>query len=228
MYSVGQTLVHKKEGFLARLATRDDGPWAWDIGKNTAMVLENGTKVAYDINEFTHISDEFGMPYAESPEKGQFVDISAKKYLVSKAKLAKMRKEKNLLFWKNGIEFAALLIKYLFNPPKIKSENIKVSGGSYIRESKEFTVGEGDCAFSLHISNFSKGDIHCRVPDNFRSRFGWMLIGFLRSEGWKVNAAISRHKPKNLYMFMAEKNGKGLMWDCHSDTTIVRAIIDSK
>ena len=95
MLSTGQTLVHKKTKKLARLnPNREASMWAWNIGKKTAFISENGEKFTDDISNYTHIEDELGRPYAHPPKEGQFVDESAKTYLVSKTKLAKMRQEK--------------------------------------------------------------------------------------------------------------------------------------
>ena len=91
----GQTLVHKKTNKLARLNhDREASMWAWNIGKKTAFISENGKKFADDISNYTHIKDELGQPYAHPPKEGQFVDETAKKYLISKAELAKMRRKK--------------------------------------------------------------------------------------------------------------------------------------
>jgi hypothetical protein len=92
----GQTLVHKKTNKLVRLDPVPGSAWAWHINKKTAFISEDGTKFLDDIKNYTNIVDELGQPYAHPPKEGQFVDESAKKYLVSKAKLAKMKQKKLL------------------------------------------------------------------------------------------------------------------------------------
>lgn len=94
MLSNGQTLVHKKTKELARMVPEPGERWAWNIGKNTVFISKEGTEFIDDINNYTHIKDELGQPYAHPPKEGQFVDETAKKYLVSKAELAKMRRKK--------------------------------------------------------------------------------------------------------------------------------------
>lgn len=98
MLANGQTLRHKHTNRLARLDPAPGETWAWDIGKKTAFIAENGTKFIDDINNYTNVVDELGRPYAEQPLEGQFVDESAKKYLVSKEKMAEIR-QKRLEEW---------------------------------------------------------------------------------------------------------------------------------
>jgi len=102
MLANGQTLRHKKTNQLARLDPEPGERWAWNIGKKTAFVAEDGTKFVDDINNYAHVEDELGRPYFKQPAKGQFVDESAKKYLVSKKKLARMR-QKRLEEWEAKI-----------------------------------------------------------------------------------------------------------------------------
>lgn len=94
MLANGQTLKHKETNRLVRLDPTPGQTWAWDISKKTAFIAENGTKFIDNINNYTHIEDELGRPYFNMPKEGQFVDESAKKYLVSEEKMAKMRKKK--------------------------------------------------------------------------------------------------------------------------------------
>lgn len=98
MYSNGQTLRHKRTNELVRLAPSGGSDWAWNIGKNTTLIREDGSKFFDDIINYTHIEDELGRPYAKQPKEGQFVDESAKKYLISKREKMRMRKKK-LLEW---------------------------------------------------------------------------------------------------------------------------------
>ena len=98
MLSNGQTLKHKYVNRLARLDPTPGETWAWDISKKTAFIAEDGAKFIDDIDNYTHIEDELGRPYAKQPKEGQFVDESAKKYLVSKEKMAEMR-QKRLEEW---------------------------------------------------------------------------------------------------------------------------------
>lgn len=94
MLANGQTLRHRKTNKLARLDPAPNTRWAWDIGKMTAFIAEDGSEFVDDIKSWTHIEDELGRPYFNTPGKGQFVDESAKKYLVSKKELAEMRRER--------------------------------------------------------------------------------------------------------------------------------------
>lgn len=119
MLGIGQTLRHKVTNDLVRLDPQPgDGPWAWDVGKKTALISRDGTKFIDDINNYTNIVDELGRPYAKQPKPGQFVDESAEKYLVSKAKMAKMRK-KRLEEWE-----AELLYRMENGGPKPNSSDI--------------------------------------------------------------------------------------------------------
>lgn len=94
MLANGQTLRHKEEYRLARLDPVPGESWAWNLCKKTAFIAEDGSKFLDDIENWTHVADELGRPYFNLPAKGQFVDESAKKYLVSEEELAKMRKDK--------------------------------------------------------------------------------------------------------------------------------------
>jgi hypothetical protein len=95
MYANGQTLVHKKTRKLARIAPELGGSqWAWSISKNTSLVAKDGTWFVGDIKDYECIKDELGRPYYKPPAEGQFVDESAERYLVSKSKLAKMKKKR--------------------------------------------------------------------------------------------------------------------------------------
>ena len=98
MLANGQTLRHKHTNRLARLDPTPGETWAWDISKKTAFIDENGTKFIDDISNYTHIEDELGRPYFNLPKEDQFVDEGARKYLVSKEKMAKMR-QKRLEEW---------------------------------------------------------------------------------------------------------------------------------
>lgn len=97
MYSSGQTLVHKTKRILARLAITEQSKgdtWFWGNDKNgTLLILENGQEVIDDLDNYTHVSDEWGRPYAKQPEKGQFVDISAKKYVISDEEMSTLRQK---------------------------------------------------------------------------------------------------------------------------------------
>lgn len=94
MLSNGQTLRHKETNKLARLDPAPGETWAWNVGEKTAFIAEDGAKFIDDISNYTHVEDELGRPYARQPPEGQFVDESAKKYLVSKEKMAEMRQER--------------------------------------------------------------------------------------------------------------------------------------
>lgn len=98
MLANGQTLRHKETNVLARLDPIPGETWAWEIGKKTAFITEDGTKFIGDINDYTNIKDELDRPYFRPPGEGQFIDESAKKYLVSEEELAKMR-QKRLEAW---------------------------------------------------------------------------------------------------------------------------------
>lgn len=95
MYYSTQTLVHKEKNTLARLANENENStFHWgDNCNGTLFIDEFGNNFVDDINNYTNIEDEFGNPYANNPKKGEFVDISAKKYLVSEDKLKEMRGE---------------------------------------------------------------------------------------------------------------------------------------
>lgn len=80
-YYSGQTLVHKTKRFLARLVSQDSS-FHWPRGKSgTLFVDEKGKKFIANLSDFTNLSDEWGQPYANQPEIGQFVDESAKAYI---------------------------------------------------------------------------------------------------------------------------------------------------
>jgi hypothetical protein len=103
MYFNGQTLVHKKTRKLARLVPKEStSQWAWDIDENTLFIDKKGILFEDDIENYECIKDELGRPYSKQPAKGQFVDESAEKYLVSKKELAKMKKKK-LIEWEAEI-----------------------------------------------------------------------------------------------------------------------------
>jgi len=91
MWYSGQTLRNVDTNKLARLCPEKDSTFAWNIGKGTAFIDENGKKFFDDSSKYTHISDEFGRAVSGQIKKGQFVDVSLKRYLVSKKKLLDMK-----------------------------------------------------------------------------------------------------------------------------------------
>jgi len=94
MLANGQTLIHKKTKKLARLIPERTGSaWAWPVSKKTPFVDEAGNEFVDDINNYACIRDEFGKPYFKQPKEGQFIDESAKKYLVSEEEFAEMRQK---------------------------------------------------------------------------------------------------------------------------------------
>jgi len=102
MYYNNQTLKHKKTNKLARLVPHSKSTWAWDIGERTPFIGEDGKEFLGNICDYTHIEDELGRPYSKQPKEGQFIDESAKKYLVNKYEKLKMRKKK-LLEWEKKV-----------------------------------------------------------------------------------------------------------------------------
>lgn len=101
MYYNGQTLQHKETNELVRLV-----PFSPDhvckIDRGVLLVRENGDEFSDCINNYTYIEDEFGRPYAKQPKEGQFVDESAKRYLVGPEKMAEMR-QKSLREWEDRL-----------------------------------------------------------------------------------------------------------------------------
>lgn len=94
MYYSNQTLRHKETNQLVALCpTNKDTVWKWNIGNKTLFVDKQGNKFVDDISNYIHIEDELGNPCSNDPKKGQFVDESLEKYLVSKHKLLKMKKQ---------------------------------------------------------------------------------------------------------------------------------------
>ncbi len=91
MYCTGQTLRHKVTGKLARLATGEDSAFAWDIGPGTQFIGEDGKPFKADIDDYIHVSNEWGEPQT-GDFRGKGPDLSLKRYVVSDAKMAKMRK----------------------------------------------------------------------------------------------------------------------------------------
>jgi hypothetical protein len=200
MYFTGQTLVHKEKRFLARLATKEDGTFAWNIlGNGTPFVLEDGTKITDKVSNYTHVEDEFGHPYAQCPKKGQFVDESAKKYLVSVAELKKMRQtslRKNLIKAK---ELEILILKEM----KICKE-AKGSGQNH----------------DAYYSKLAKGVTYWsnRLNNKYFNFTEWFLkrrkakILFFVLRGWNY----SRFKPQTYVFEYAGKTWGCLnSWDCH-------------
>ncbi len=74
----GQTLQHKETGVLVQLVPVATG-LAWHIGKETPFYNEAGEKFTDDIANYTHISNEFGLPVCGCSPKGP--DLSLKKYI---------------------------------------------------------------------------------------------------------------------------------------------------
>uniref|UniRef100_A0A6M3LVA5 Uncharacterized protein n=1 Tax=viral metagenome TaxID=1070528 RepID=A0A6M3LVA5_9ZZZZ len=103
MWYSGQTLRHKITNELVRL-NPEPSTFAWEIGKNTSFIREDGTKFIGNSNDYTHIEDELERPHCKQPKEGQFVDESAKKYLVGRKTLLKMRRKK-LLEWEKEVLF---------------------------------------------------------------------------------------------------------------------------
>lgn len=94
MVSTGQTLKHKTKNILVRIIPYKNDKIQF-IDKEGNMFWDN-------LNNYTHIDDEFGRTYVRQPTNGQFVDESAEKYLCSKRKMLEMRKY-SLLRWEKRV-----------------------------------------------------------------------------------------------------------------------------
>jgi hypothetical protein len=80
MWMNGQTLRHKVTNKVARLATRDDGAFAWDIGKDTRFIDKDGKKFTDSSSNWTHIEDEFGQAACLYQREGEFIHPDMIKY----------------------------------------------------------------------------------------------------------------------------------------------------
>ena len=89
MYANGQTLMSKDRKRLVRLKPVS-GAGIWSEGIEL-FIDEDGNEFTDSINHYTYIKDEFGRAYSSPVENGQYVDISAKKYLISDEELLQMR-----------------------------------------------------------------------------------------------------------------------------------------
>ena len=88
MYSNGQTLMSRDRKRLVRLKPVS-GAGVWDMMET--FIDEDGKEFIDNIDHYTYVQDEFGRPYSSYVENGQYVDISAKKYLISDEELLQMR-----------------------------------------------------------------------------------------------------------------------------------------
>lgn len=140
MYCNGQTLRHRKTNELVRLASikypLNWVDWASKTDRGTLLIRENGTKFTDNINNYTHIEDEFGRPYAKQPKDGQFVDESAKRYLVSPEEMAEMR-QKSLEAWEDRLLGYMVKGKYSADTPG-KAVLCPFSDGSRCSVFQEF------------------------------------------------------------------------------------------
>jgi hypothetical protein len=89
MYANGQTLMSRDRKRLVRIKPVS-GAGIWDMMET--FIDEEGKEFIDDIEDYIYIQDEFGRPYSHPVENGQYVDISAKKYLISDEELLQMRK----------------------------------------------------------------------------------------------------------------------------------------
>lgn len=81
MYMSHQTLVHKVTKKIVRLnPAKSCSSFAWAIGHNTCLMGEDGKIFTDDINNYTHIEDEFGRPISGSYFKDK-PDLSLKEYV---------------------------------------------------------------------------------------------------------------------------------------------------
>jgi len=94
MYNATQTLRHKEQDLLARINPVEvDSAWAW-TRKETRMLSEDGMVFVDDLDNWTHIEDEFGDPQGGfTIKEGEFVDTSLRRFLVPEEELATMREE---------------------------------------------------------------------------------------------------------------------------------------
>lgn len=88
MYANGQTLMSRDRKRLVRIKPVS-GAGIWDMMET--FIDEEGKEFIDNIDHYTYVQDEFGRPYSGPVENGQYVDISAKKYLVSEEELVQMR-----------------------------------------------------------------------------------------------------------------------------------------
>ena len=82
MYYSTQTLVHKETKQLARLDLIEDGQWAYNIGKETPFINEQGEKFVDDISKYQPVYNEWDEVCAEKDmPKGVHLQTHFKKYV---------------------------------------------------------------------------------------------------------------------------------------------------
>ena len=192
MLANGQTLRHKYTNRLARLDPTPGESWAWDIGKKTAFIAENGTKFIDNINNYTHVKDELGRPYFNVPKEGQFVDESAKKYLVSEKKMAEMRKKK-LEEWE-----AKVLDRMAGN---VKYTNVTVNG-KVEKHTSDSAKKSVCCPFADGSKSFLFRDFFLGRRKAIPLYKSWSTYeNFEKGGGFASGLMIFRHTDGQIWMY---------------------------
>jgi len=191
MYYSTQTLVHKKTRQLARLADdKEHSTFHWgNHPDGTLFVDEKGEKFVADIHDYTHVEDEWGNPYAQQPQKGQFVDISSKKYVNASPTDLKGMRERLLRKIREGAKMTTLAILDLFaKKEKEKRFVLNVQDDHGFSFTKYSTIDEIDI-YSPKVGSYF----------NFPKYF----LRYLKNNGWKI-VAVRVRQP--VYEFSVDKN----------------------
>ena len=183
----------------------------WNYELET-FIDETGKVFTDDIDKYTHIQDEWGNPYVNDVEKGQFVDVSAKKYLVSEKVLASMRIKTLKKVRKDAKVFSEMLIKTLLTPSTVVNENyfrFKLKSGFHFTDY-------GHKTFPSQLQFFSP---------NLSKYFNYIdyLISYLIRNKWivKITYTLSGIERKKLIAsFTAERNDKTLFWQRMMDSNL--------
>jgi hypothetical protein len=195
----GQTLRHRKTGKLARLDPSPNTTFAWNIGKETAFIAEDGTKFIDDSKDYTHIEDELGRPYANAPEQGQFVDESAKKYLVSEKELLKMR-QKRLEQWEAEVLHR---MEHGGEPDEVR---VDPDGTRHIKHGKHSC----DVAGKMVLCPFSDGS-RSLLFEKFFLKHRKAVPLFKKYEkftkdGWRDGPMVFRHTDGQFWLYDSHLN----------------------
>ena len=97
MYCPRQTLAHKQTKELVCLTGYMRG-----TGRKVVLIDVNGVYREDDLDNYTHIDDEFGRPYTKQPRENEHVNTEAAKYLVGKDELLNLRRN-SLIAWEKRI-----------------------------------------------------------------------------------------------------------------------------
>ena len=225
MYYACQTLRNVKTNQLARLAPGkgNNSTWNWDkTGRaGTRFVDESGKVFFANMKDFTHISDEWGNPYANNPPKGHHVDVTAKKFLVSPQKLAGMRTRALNRVRKSAEVFCEKLVGAMLNPPTTFD---KSSGCEQYHYEDKCLDADYQNSFQFTVYKSFDGSNQFFTPNVGRYFcFTNYFTRYLVRTGWRVTV-IKKHGCGKGGMFVtaftAERGGKTLYWSHMMDSSL--------